>query len=327
MVMSNRFVEVKELKNAKAKSSVAVIGVGLIGPGIAACSSLAGHHTVLVGRTRKKAEKGVLKARGNIEQLLENDLVSERQAATARELLSATDDLSQASRSASLIVEAITEKLEAKIELFTEIDRTIGTDTIVTSTTSGIRINEIIAGLEHAGKMASTHFWFPSHLIPLVEIVKGESTEESVLMELRETLISWGKKPVILRRDLPGQLANRIQQAIMREAISIVTSGVATPEDVDTAIKMGFGIRLPVWGPLEHLDAVGLDLGLSVQRSVVPSLDNGAEPSEHLQRLVANGFLGEKTGTGFYDWKKRDMKELAGLRDRFIMNALRFLKQ
>ena len=90
---------------------------------------------------------------------------------------------------------------------------------------------------------------------------------------------------------------------------------------------MGFGIRLPVWGPLEHLDAVGLDLALSVQRSVVPSLDNETKPSDYLERLVASGSLGKKTGAGFYDWKKKDMDKLASLRDQFIMNTLRFLRE
>jgi 3-hydroxybutyryl-CoA dehydrogenase len=315
------------LKNINGKPTTAVIGVGLIGPGIAACSSLAGHRTILVGRTRKKAEDGILKSKRNIDQLQENGLVTDRQAATAKELLSPGEDLSRISGMALLIVEAITEDLSAKIDLFREIDSNVGDNAIVVSTTSGIKINDIVKGLKHEARMASTHFWFPSHLIPLVEIVKGERTDESVLLELREVLISWGKEPVILRRDLPGQLANRIQQAMIREAISIVESGVATPEDVDTAIKMGFGIRLPVWGPLEHLDAVGLDLGLSVQRSVVPSLDNETEPSEYLERLVASGSLGKKTGAGFYDWKKKDMDKLASGRDQFIMNALRFLRE
>lgn len=315
------------MENTIAKPTVAVIGVGLVGPGIAACSSLAGHHTILVGRTRKKAENGILKARRNIEQLLANNLVTDKQARTAKELIAPSQGVSNVCRSAFLIIEAITEDLAVKIELFREIDRYIGVNTIVTSTTSGIKINEIVKSLKHEARMASTHFWFPSHLIPLVEIVKAERTEESVLMELREILISWGKKPVILRRDLPGQLANRIQQAMMREAISIVESGVATAEDVDTAIKMGFGIRLPVWGPLEHLDAVGLDLALSVQRSVVPSLDNTTEASQYLERLVAKGSLGRKKGKGFYDWNKKDMDKLAGLRDQFIMNALRLLRR
>jgi 3-hydroxybutyryl-CoA dehydrogenase len=315
------------LKNTVAKFGVSVIGVGLMGPGIATCSALAGHPTVLVGRTKKKADDGILKATNNIKQLLENGLVTAKQAATARELLSTGVDIPLVCRTASLIIEAITENLEAKIELFKELDNHISENTIVTSSTSGLRINDIALGLTHAAKMALTHFWFPSHLVPLVEIVKGEKTEESVLAELSKVLFSWGKEPVVLRDDLPGQLANRIQQAIIREAISIVESGVATPEDVDRAIKAGFGIRLPVWGPFEHIDAVGLDLALSVQRTVVPSLDNRTEPSDYLEHLVKNGFLGHKTGSGFYNWKNKNMKDLTSARDQFIINTIRLLRK
>ena len=315
------------MEKETAGFKVVVIGVGLIGPGVATCSALAGYETILVGRTTKKADNGILKAKSNIEQLLENNVVTKEQSDRAARLLSPAVGISRVTKDASLIIEAITEDVEAKVDLFRELDRNIAEYTIVTSTTSGIRVNDITCGLEHAAKMASTHFWFPSHLIPLVEIVKGERTEESVLLKLRDIMLSWGKAPVILRRDMPGQLANRIQQAVIREAISIVESGAATAEDVDTAIKMGFGIRLPAWGPLEHLDAVGLDLALSVQRSVVPSLDNRIEPSVYLSRLVDSGSVGHKSGTGFYDWGKKNMESLASTRDQFIMKALRLLRE
>jgi 3-hydroxybutyryl-CoA dehydrogenase len=132
--------------------------------------------------------------------------------------------------------------------------------------------------------------------------------------------------PVLVRRDLPGQLANRILQAVIREAIYIVESGLASAEDVDTAIKIGMGIRFPAWGPLEHIDAVGLDLALSVQRDVLPGLCNAIEPGQHLMKLVADGTLGYKTGRGFYDWREKDMQQLVARRDRFIIAALCILR-
>ena len=154
----------------------------------------------------------------------------------------------------------------------------------------------------------------------------GEKTGEAVAVQVHKLLLSWNKAPVIVKKDLPGQLANRILQAVIREAINIVQMGLATPEDVDTAIKMGMGIRFPVWGPLEHIDAVGLDLALSVQRDVLPGLDNNPVPPRYLQELVEQECLGYKTGKGFYDWQVKDMQELATRRDRFIIEALRILK-
>jgi 3-hydroxybutyryl-CoA dehydrogenase len=174
--------------------------------------------------------------------------------------------------------------------------------------------------------MATTHFWFPAHLVPLVEIVIGEKTDEAVAVQLHKLLLSWNKSPVIVKKDLPGQLANRILQAVIREAINIVQMGLATPEDVDTAIKMGMGIRFPVWGPLEHIDGVGLDLALSVQQNVLGGLNNNPEPPQYLQELVEHDCLGYKTGKGFYDWHVKDMQDLVVRRDHFIIEALRILR-
>jgi len=148
----------------------------------------------------------------------------------------------------------------------------------------------------------------------------------AVAVRLHELLLGWNKAPVIIKKDLPGQLANRILQAVIREATNIVHMGLATPEDVDTAIKMGMAMRFPVWGPLEHIDAVGLDLVLSVQRDVLPGLNNDATPVDCLEDLVERGQLGYKTGNGFYDWHVKDMQALAALRDQFIIETLCTLK-
>ena len=168
----------------------------------------------------------------------------------------------------------------------------------------------------------TAHFWLPGHLIPLVEVVMWEKTDEAMAVEVINELKSWGKAPVLVRRDLPGQLANRMFQAIIREAVNIVNIGLASPEDVDTAVKMGMGIRFPAWGPLEHIDAVGLDLCLSVQETVLPGLSR-EEGSEYLGNLVKQGHLGSKSGKGVYDWTQKDMGLLLSRRNEFIINTLK----
>jgi 3-hydroxybutyryl-CoA dehydrogenase len=299
----------------------------MMGPGIAARSALAGHPTILLGRNPQRAAAGVEKTHRNIRQLREHGLVSGEQAETGVSLVSGSDDIKGACRSASLIIEAVNEDLLLKQRLFREIDEIAPPETIITSNTSGLRITDIASLAADKGRIATTHFWYPGHLVPLVEIVMSKHTREEVARDLHVLLQSWNKAPVIVRKDLPGQLANRILQAVIREAVNIVQTGLASAEDVDTAIKMGMGIRFPVWGPLEHIDAVGLDLAASVQEVVLPGLNNKAEPPELLADLVAQGSLGHKSGKGIYDWNEKDMESLQKKRDRFIIHALKHLME
>jgi 3-hydroxybutyryl-CoA dehydrogenase len=310
----------------KKITAVAILGVGMMGPGIAACSALAGHPTTLLGKSADRASRGVEIAEQNIRQLLEHDLVSSDQAERGISLLSGSSDFLGAFRTASLIIEAISEDLSLKQKLFKEIDEAAPPQTIITSNTSGLRITDIARLAANRARMATTHFWFPGHLVPLVEIVMSDATREEVAQDLYGLLKTWNKAPVIVRKDLPGQLANRILQAVIREAVNIVQLGLASPEDVDTAVKMGMGIRFPVWGPLEHIDAVGLDLAVSVQRDVLPGLNNRAEPPKLLNDLVSEGSLGHKSGQGMYDWSEKDMETLKNRRDRFIIHALKHMR-
>jgi 3-hydroxybutyryl-CoA dehydrogenase len=308
------------------KNRVAVIGAGLMGPGIAACAALAGHPTVLLARSAEKAAAGESRARNHITQLLDNQLVSAEQAAATGTLLSAGTDLAPYIDDTFLAIESITENLASKQALFRTLDAALPPDVILTSNTSGLQITRISQDMAHPERALTTHFWFPPHLVPLVEVVMSEHTDPALAEKMRRILLSWDKVPVLVRRDLPGQLANRILQAVIREATYIVESGLASAEDVDMAIKMGMGIRFPAWGPLEHIDAVGLDLALSVQSGVLPGLCNATEPGQYLRDLVAGGTLGYKTGQGFYNWQEKDMQQLVARRDRFIVEALRILR-
>ena len=151
----------------------------------------------------------------------------------------------------------------------------------------------------------------------------GDRTDEAVAVRVRDELKTWKKAPVLVKKDLPGQLANRVFQAIIRESIDIVASGLASAEDVDTAISCGMAMRFPVWGPLKHLDAIGLELGLSVQETVLPSISGDKTANDYLKRMVTEGNLGVKTGQGFYDWKERSIEKDMAKRDQFIIEAVK----
>jgi 3-hydroxybutyryl-CoA dehydrogenase len=308
-------------------NQVSIIGCGMMGPGIAACAALAGHTTVLQGRTQQRIHQGVEAAHKCLTELQKGGLIDLQQMDTACDLLRAEKNLESAVKGSFLVIEAITENLAEKQALFAELDRLTAADVILASNTSGLRITDIAKQVNRPERAVTTHFWFPGHLVPLVEIVMSVHTSPKIAESLRALFLRWGKAPVVVKKDLPGQLANRILQAIIREATHIVQSGLASPEDIDTAIKMGMGIRFPVWGALEHIDAVGLDLALSVQNQVLPGLYNSSEPVEFLKNLVGEENLGYKTGKGFYNWQVKDMQALAAKRDRFIMKAVQIVRE
>lgn len=311
-----------------ARDHVVVIGAGMMGSGIAAMGALAGHKVTLVDVSLERAELGKAKAIDCINLRRDNDLVTAQEADAAVMNLSCDSDIPHAVESAFMVVEAIIEKLEAKQALFRQLDGLLPPEVPICSNTSGLRITEISALCEkHPERTVTTHFWLPAHLVPLVEVVMGDKTDEAVAVRVRDELKKWKKSPVLVRRDLPGQLANRIFQAIIRESIDIVASGLATAEDVDTAIAAGMAMRFPVWGPLTHLDAIGTNLGLSVQETVLPSICADKDANTYIKNMVARGDLGAKTGKGFYDWNERSIDEAIAKRDAFIIEACKVLNK
>ena len=303
---------------------VAVIGTGMMGPGIAAVIALAGFDVTLIGKRPDRAEDGVKKAHAVMDQLLNSDLTTASAVARAKLAVRGTTDLHAAVQGVQLVIEAISENLELKQQMFQRLDRLTPPEVILATNTSGLSVTKISALATHRERIATTHFWMPAHLVPLVEVVMSPDTSEQTAQTLLEFLRRCGKKPALVRKDLPGQLANRILQGMIREATNLVQEGVATPEDVDNAIKNGLGIRLPVWGIIEHIDAVGLDLCLNVQNSVLPALNNEPHAVQLFADKVKQGDLGVKTGKGFYDWNTKSIDDLKQLRDDFIIQTLHF---
>ncbi|MFA6008040.1 MAG: 3-hydroxyacyl-CoA dehydrogenase family protein, partial [Candidatus Shapirobacteria bacterium] len=258
--------------NTITRDSVLVVGGGMMGSGIAAISALAGNPTIIVESSDQARATCPDRVFGLLDELAENDLISEEKMARALGFISYQKDIETQCGKAFFVIEAIIENLAAKQEIFSRLDTLLPASVPIVSNTSGLRITEIAQRTKHPERTVTAHFWFPAHLVPLVEVVMSDKTSPQIAAWVVDTLKSWGKAPVLVKRDLPGQLANRILQAVIREASHIVEIGLASAYDVDTAVKMGMGIRFPVWGPLEHVDAVGVDLCNAVQNSVLPGI-------------------------------------------------------
>jgi len=297
---------------------VAVIGTGMMGPGIALTLARGGGRVALFGRSTDSIERGFARLDEALAFLVDHQLLDDTQALELRKRVWGTTDLGKAVEGAGLVLESVVENLEAKRLLLSQLEEACSPDTLLTSNTSGLRISDIAEGLGHPERAATLHFWYPAHLMPLVEITQGERTSDATVDALVTFMRRCGKAPVVARKDVPGQIANRLQHALFREATYMVQEGIASPADVDLALEMGPGRRWPVYGVLEHHDIVGIDLGLSVQRSLVPGLCRSPEPLPILEQKVARGETGVKTGQGFYDWSKRDADAVKERRDAFL---------
>jgi len=220
-----------------------VAGTGMMGPGIASTLAAGGIATCLVSRKSESADDGLLQAKVLLSTLEKEGLLSSAQFATALQCLSRSTDLDVQVVNADLVVESIPEDLALKQRFFQRLASVAPGKTILASNTSGISITAIAAGCEHPERIITTHFWNPPHLMPLVEVVMGQRTAEQVAQQTMDILKRCGKTPVLVRKDTPGQLGNRLQHALVREAIHIIHEGLATTEDVDLAVKNGFGLR------------------------------------------------------------------------------------
>jgi 3-hydroxybutyryl-CoA dehydrogenase len=224
-------------------------------------------------------------------------------AAHRRDLLSACASLDELDwPTIDLVIECIPEKLPAKQALFADLVRRARPDALLCSNSSSFPISAIAEGLDTAERMIGLHFFMPAHLVPLVEVVLGARSSAALADSLSAFMRGCGMVPVMVRKDLPGFLANRLQHALAREAFAMIDAGVATPEDVDAAVRFGFGFRFLAAGPVLQRDHAGIDVHCAAAATMYPSLAANTVPAKALSDRVASGRLGMKTGEGFFSW-------------------------
>lgn len=292
--------------------TAAVIGTGMMGPGIAYSLALGGLRTTILSRSSENAESARERARA---------WTREEQGDAS--LIEASTDFDGVVSQADIIVESAPENLAFKQDLFAQLDALAKPACVLATNTSGLSITAVQAKCQRPQRALTTHFWNPPHLMPLVEVIRGDQTDPAVAEGVRDLLVQCGKVPVLVKKDRPGQLGNRLQMALFREAMYCVQEGIADAADVDLCIMAGFGLRTPAYGALEHADMVGLELVESIINYTLPDLYNEPHAPPILAEKIAAGAKGVSAGAGFYDWSVKDAAAVRARRDAFVRDFTR----
>ncbi|MBW1721077.1 MAG: NAD-binding protein [Deltaproteobacteria bacterium] len=282
--------------------NIAVVGAGLMGHGIAQVFAAKGYEVSLVDLSEELLARALDMVRSNLALMAEHGIGLREDIDGILGRITPTVDMKRAASDAHFVVEAVVEKVELKQDIFEELDSICPRETVLATNTSVISITEIAQKSRYKDRIVGTHFWNPPYLVPLVEVVRGGETSDETMDRTFFLLEAVGKHPVRVNKDVPGFVGNRLQHALWREAISIVEHGIADAATVDECVRYGFGMRLPVLGPLETADMVGTDLTLAIHEYILKHLESSPDPSPLLRKLVKEGCLGFKTGRGFQEW-------------------------
>jgi 3-hydroxybutyryl-CoA dehydrogenase len=282
-----------------------------MGVGIATQGALHGHRTIVYDVDPARLASVAAKAEAVLDELIDAGRIdtAARQAALARIETHAQLDVMA---SAQFVIEAIPEVLELKHRLYASLATLLAGDAILASNTSGFPPDQLAAPLRAKERFLIAHFWNPPHMIPLVEVVPGTATAPEVTAQTAALMSAIGMEPVVLAKAIPGFVGNRLQFAVLREALNIVRSGAATPDVVDRVMKASLGRRWGIVGPLEGADMGGLDTFLDISTHLMPELAKDEDVLDLLRAQVDAGRVGLRSGNGFYDW---DEAHLARVRE------------
>ncbi|MFE3975455.1 MULTISPECIES: 3-hydroxyacyl-CoA dehydrogenase family protein [unclassified Peribacillus] len=298
---------------------VAIIGSGVMGSGIAQSFAVSGYFVTINDIKDELLYHAQNQISENLSLLIEEGVLTDEEKQAALANITYSVDLKGAVRDADFIIEAIPEVIELKLNLYEQMEEMIKPDAIVASNTSTFPISQLMGKASFADRMVITHFFNPGHLVPLVEIVQHDETKPEIVKATMDLMRKIGKSPILLKKEIAGFIANRLQTALMREAFYLLKEGVADAEDIDTAITAGPGFRWAFTGPIEIADFGGLDTWQRVFDNVSPVLDQSKEAPDMIRDLVAKGKLGTKSGEGIFTYEESTVSQKINERDRHFI--------
>ena len=298
-------------------STASVIGSGLMGTGIAAVFAAAKMKVTLVDSDQNRLDESRSRIQGIAAELLSAELIEENPEVVAARVVCASG--LAACQESDLILEAIFEKLEAKHALYTQLEQIVSPSTIIGSNTSGLLPSALCQPFRHPERFLVIHFWNPPHAIPLVEVVPNPATKPEVTEAVMQFLRSVKCDPVLVTKEIPGFIGDRLQYAVLREALAIVRSGAATPQAVDAAMKASLGPRYSVVGPIETADLGGLDTFFTIASHLMPLLAKDEDVLQLMKDKVAAGKTGLRSGEGFYSWPEERAALVVARRNRALL--------
>ena len=276
-------------------SQVAIIGGGIMGGDIATVFAAKGWKVHVMSPSQKTRDALGVRLAAGLQKVNADAACASNVVSYAR-----LEDI--AWKNIDLVIEAVTEDLPLKQKLFAQLETLVRPDTPLATNTSNFQIGAVSEGLNSASRVAGLHFFMPAHLVPLVEVVSAASTAPAVADKLEQIMKDVGKAPIRVNKDVPGFVGNRLQQALMREAMWMIHDGVTTAEGIDTAVRFGFGFRFVACGPFLQKEMSGWDTNFAVATALYPDLHNETAPPPFFKAMVERGHVGMKAKHGFWTW-------------------------
>jgi 3-hydroxybutyryl-CoA dehydrogenase len=311
------------MKKLEEIKNICNLGCGTMGFGTALLFAKCGYNVRMYGRKDASIERAMKNIKETLNVYVENGIADEKEIPEILARIKGVTTLKEAAVDADFVIESIAENLEIKQKVWKEMEDYCTPDTIFATNTSGLSPTAISKVLDHPDRFVVAHFWNPPHLVPLVEVVPGQWTAQETVDTTWKLIEKIGKKPVPLKREALGFIGNRLQLALLREALYCVEAGIGTPEAVDAAVKYGIGRRLSTTGPLETADLGGVDIFYNIAAYLNADLCDSKEASPLLKECVDKGTLGAKTGTGLYNWTPEALAKIKRTREDVLIEWLK----
>lgn len=306
---------------------ITILGSGLMGHGIGQLYATHGKDVTMYDINQEALDTCDKMIRDSLNVMVSEEIITQEEMDQTMSRISYSTDLVEALKNANMVVEVVPEILELKLDMYRKIEANVSENTIITSNTSAIPLTELVEGATHPGRFFITHFFAPAQMIPLVEIIKEEYSRKDLLDSIVDFLNECGKSPIVLKKEVPGFIANRIQMAILRECFWLLENEVATAEEIDTVMKDSLGFRYVFLGPLEGQDIAGLNTPYHVTSKLFPELSDVKAPPQFLKDMIDANKLGIRTNEGFYKYGENEVEQKLKERDEHFLDIFKLKNQ